>query len=616
MKRAPQILPRIVVIDDLFGRVLSGQVNPEREDFCAQFLVQDVSGDDSAKASRQRIGSPVAEAVFLRGQSPSMASAGDQVENDLDGTTLRIRQAPDQGGKPWALALVDLSFATGRVTARSEDRFGVGMPEGRETDDRPGGYFGMRLLERLRDVLPDLPVVVLSGRERGPVSREFSGLGALAFLPKGDTDGPAMLKEILFRHGLVPDEEGTIVGTSTALLKVLRIARRVGPMRHNLLLLGERGVGKDLLARYINRIHREKVNPGAPLVVMNSSVLTPELFASELFGIAERTATGVGKRTGLVQEAHEGDLFADEVKDAPPVVQAGLLRVLEERTITPVGTRKPLPVDIRFLSATNGNLDALCESGQFRHDLLDRLREGGTLLLPPLRERPEDIPLLAERFIRAAESTMANCQRREISAEAMAILSSHLWPGNIRELRNCLHQAVTSHPDVEHLVPGHLRLSPSASGTAVSVTMPALTAGAGAHGKQGSTATHGEPKLDEILSMIDQLTFPPDEVSQWAGALPRLQACHNSLLARCAEAALRATLKRTPEHPEGVIQIHPAGKLLSGDGKLTASKAADLFKKILGPTEEELEGILADAYETAIRLRPKNPSSRKTGKMP
>jgi DNA-binding NtrC family response regulator len=609
MNSSTAILPRIIVVDDYFGRVLDGRPNPEREDFCAQFRVRDASADASRKASRQQVRQPVAEAVFLRGQTPALATTGDTVENDLDGTLQSIRRCGRESGH-LALALVDLSFATGRVTTRSEARLGPGMPEGRAEDDEPGRYFGMRIVECLRRELPELPVVVLSGRERGPVSREFSELGALAFLPKGDADGASLLRDALFRHGLVPDASGAIVGTSSALLQVLRGARRVGPMRHNLLLLGERGVGKDLLARYINRIHRETVNAKAPMVILNSSVLTPELFASELFGIADRTATGVGRRSGLVQEAHHGDLFVDEVKDASPVVQAGLLRVLEERRVTPVGSRKSLPVDVRFLSATNADLEALSESGQFRHDLLDRLREGGSLRLPPLRERPEDISLLAERFIRDAEATVAKCQRREITPESLEMLKAHAWPGNIRELRNCLHQAVSAHPDVEHLVPAHLRLDPLRTRSPIAPVRTAARESPALESATHPAGPNGIHGLSLAITAMESADFPLDSIAEWAGALPRLQQAQHRLLARCAEAALRATVKRTPERPEGQCQIHPAGKLLCGDPDLTATKAADLFKKILGPMRDELDGFLAEAYETAIRLRPKNPNAR------
>jgi DNA-binding NtrC family response regulator len=605
---ADSALPRIAVIDDLFGRVVQQRANAEREDFCAQFLVRDVSDDESSRASRQKIRKPIADAFFFRGQSPVDAVVGDRVENDLESVFQQVHEAQERSGAPWALALVDLSFSTGPVTADSQGRFGEGMPEGRASDDEPGGYFGLRIMERLQREEPDLPVVVLSGRERGPVSREFSELGALAFLPKGEPDGATQLAELLFRHGLMPDSSGLIAGGSPTLLKVLRAARRVGPMRHNLLILGERGVGKDLLARYIHRVRCEKLNSAAPFVVLNSSVLTAELFASELFGIAERTATGVGGRRGLVEDADTGDLFADEIKDAPPVVQAGLLRVLEEGRITPIGSRKPIPVDVRFISATNGDIEALCDSGHFRHDLLDRLREGGTLHLPPLRERPSDIPALAERFVRTTEATITNCQRREIAQETIALLVSHPWPGNIRELRNCIQQAVLAHPDVEHLVPDHLRIDDKRGrrdsrrqevpAPNESVSRP-ISANAHADG-----AT--ELGIDDAISVMDRLALDPGNAPSWTGSLPRLQEANHRLLARCAEAALRATVKRTPDHPEGVVQIHPAAKLLTGDPAITASKAADLFKRLLGPREHVLEGILAEAYKTAIRLRPKS----------
>jgi len=447
-----------LIIDDLFGRTHGDRRNEERANLCGQYLLLDVTGDERERGEPQKIVEPTAEAVFYRGQRPLASVEGDTVENDLSGVLEVVRRGWSEvpPGQPrWAMVLLDLCFYTGLVTKASH-RSAAGMPEGRDGDDDPERYFGLRILGALREEFPDLPVVILSSKSRSEVSRDIAYLGALAFLPRDQENSPDLLRDYLWTHGLLHDEAGVQVGTSTGFLLALRSARRAVSTRRNVLLRGERGTGKELLARYI---HRETANGGdSPFIVVNSAVLTPELFASELFGIERGVATGVEQRLGLIQAAAGGDLFLDEISDMAAQVQAGILRTIEDRQFTPIGARMPRLVNVRFLTASNADLGALVSEGAFRHDLLDRLLEGGSVLLPPLRERKEDIPLLAEKFLREAEAGHPRAMRRTIDPEALDELLRYDWPGNIRELRSCLFGAVTNYPDVEHLVPVHLRL--------------------------------------------------------------------------------------------------------------------------------------------------------------
>ena len=256
----------------------------------------------------------------------------------------------------------------------------------------------------------------------------------------------------------------------------------------------------------------------------------------------------------------------------------------------------PRSVDVRFLSATNSDLEN--DPRAFRPDLLDRLRMGGTLWLPPLRERIADIPLLVERFVREARQQRPGTLRRDITAEAMDRVMAHDWPGNVRELRACLFDAVNRYPDVEHLVPAHLRIgAPTPNRTAVVDMPPAGTAPGGAS---------DEMDFPALLTAQAAVQFDPQEVSRWSARLGDLQLSQTRLLARYLQAGLEVTKRRTLEHPEGLIQIHPAVKLITGDNALTASKAADLVKRLLGPIENELEGDLREALSTALRLRPRS----------
>jgi DNA-binding NtrC family response regulator len=604
-------MPKLLVIDDLFGRNVPGGRNEDRENLCAHFLLSDVTGDAAARASRQRVLKPVAEAIFCRGQQPVCADVGDTVENDLEGTLEVVRGGwfGAEGARrrsaqalPWALVLLDLCFYTGQVTSGSHGSTPF-MPEGRGGDDNPRDYFGLTLLDAIHQEFPELPIFILSSKPRDEVSYEFSRRGALGFIARDDLRAPELLKAALWQHGLLPDPAGELVGHSLPLLLALREARRAAYHRENLLIRGERGTGKELLALYVNRVSAGLSEAmggrqsARPFVTVNSAIFTPSLFASELFGIRPQTATGVAGKIGLVESANGGDLFLDEIADMPPEVQAAMLRVLQERTITRVGDLQQTEVDVRFLSATNIDLED--GSRPFRSDLLDRLRGGGTLWLPSLRERPADILLLVEKFVREAEAQRAGALHRDVTPEALSALISYDWPGNVRELRSAIFDAVSRHPDVEHLVPGHLRL-----GGRLSEDGPRLRPATEA--KRGAASAQTPAGLDELLASMREFVFTQATAADWSGRFGELQVACAWLMARHLKACLEATKRRTAEVPAGLIQIHPAVKLLSGDSRITASKAADMIKRILAPVEAELTGDLREAYEIAVRLRPKS----------
>ena len=599
----PVDLPRLLIIDDLFGRILSDRRNEERANLCGQFLIEDATGDEIDRGTPQRIKRPVAQAVFCRGQVPGCASVGDTVTNNLEGSLRVIREGWQewQAERPrWALVLLDLCFYTGRVTERSHRRT-PGMPEGRPGDDDPAQYFGLRLLNAIHEQFPDLPVVILSSKPRQQVSREFSQCGALAFLPRGEERGPELLREYIWKYGLIPDEAGEIVGRSKALLMTLRAARRVAADRRNILIRGERGTGKELLARYIHR--QGFLGSDRPLVVVDSGTLSPQLYASELFGHRRGAFTGADRdRIGWIVQAHGGDLFLDEIGNIPADVQAGLLRVLEQREVTPLGEQKAQTVDVRFLSATNEDLEGKAATGGFRQDLLDRLSEGGVVFLRPVRERLEDLEPLVEHLVREAERDKPGALRRRIEPEVIEILRGHDWPGNIRQLRNCLYNAVFSYPDVEHLVPVHLQFGEGALHSPVPRAAP------------GSTGPPDD-SLDSLITTLSEFAFDGVKPADLVGRLPALQRAYATLTARLLKAAIQATSKPTLENPDGVVLIHPAVKLITGEKSVTASKAADIIKRLLGLDPEVRERLLAnsilkEAYETALRLRPSQPSPR------
>lgn len=598
------MLPHILILDDLFGRVVPNGQNVDRQNLCANFLWHDATGDVESKKSRQKILKPTANAVFFRAQTPVCANVGDVIENDVLSAMEVVRAGwlPHAGRNegpvhpPWALVLLDLCFYTGVVTEES-NRKSPGMPGGRTGDDRPESYFGLTLLDAIHRAFPELPIFILSSKPRHEVSLQFSQRGALGFIARDDLRAPELLEEALWNHGLLPDLRGEFVGQSLPLLLALREARRAAAHRENVLIKGERGTGKELMAHYLH--HTASQDRDRPLVLVNSAVFTPNLFASELFGIQPRTATGVEGKMGLIAAANGGDLFLDEIADMSPEVQAAVLRVLQERMVTPVGGRQAIPVDVRFLSATNVDLEDGARG--FRADLLDRLRTGGSISLPRLRERPTDIPLLVEQFVREAEAQRPGSRTRVVTNEAMSLLVNYDWPGNIRQLRSVIFDAINRHFDVEFMVPGHLRIG-NTDNRAEAERTPLKQV---ADPPKPDATEYSTEALNGFLRLENSLNFDSGNAVEWAGRLDELQLAHIKLLSRYLQAALVATRRITPDNLSGRLQIHPAIKLITGDPSISASKAADLVKRLLSPIEGELEGDLREAYQIALRLRPK-----------
>jgi two-component system, NtrC family, response regulator AtoC len=229
-----------------------------------------------------------------------------------------------------------------------------------------------------------------------------------------------------------------IVARSGSMREVFDLARSVVELDTTVLIEGETGVGKELLAR---AIHFSGIRRNRPFVAVNCAAIPAELFESELFGFRKGAFTGASEsRRGLFQHANGGTLLLDEVGEMPLPLQAKLLRVIEERRVMPLGAGQPVEIDVRILASTNRNLQAEAAQGRFRSDLFYRLSVM-PIRLPPLRERPSDIPLLAEHFV---EASARRCKKavRAIAPAAMQVLCRYAWPGNARELENVIERAV------------------------------------------------------------------------------------------------------------------------------------------------------------------------------
>ena len=248
-----------------------------------------------------------------------------------------------------------------------------------------------------------------------------------------ETENVQLRRQLETRFGLE-----NIIGESPAMKEVLEIVQQVAPTRATVLLQGESGTGKELIAK---AIHQLSPRARLPMVTVSCAAIPPTLLESELFGHEKGAFTGAHeRRVGRFEQAQGGTLFLDEIGEIDATIQVKLLRFLGERTFERVGSNKMLTADVRLVTATNKNLAELVKTGAFREDLFFRLRVV-EILLPPLRERLEDIPLLAQGFLREFASEYGK-NVKDFTAEALETLINHRWPGNVRELRAAIEHAV------------------------------------------------------------------------------------------------------------------------------------------------------------------------------
>ncbi|MDY0046695.1 MAG: sigma 54-interacting transcriptional regulator [Thauera propionica] len=305
---------------------------------------------------------------------------------------------------------------------------------------------GLALFEEIRQQHPALPVILLTAHGTIPDAVEATSRGVAGYLTK-PFDSQALLSTLsqtLQRTAPTPgtgpkaDEEwrAELISHSTRMHALLDEARLIAASDASVLIRGDSGTGKELLAR---AIHRASPRAAAPFVAINCGAIPEPLLESELFGHVRGAFTGATHHhAGLLQAAHGGTLFLDEIGDMPLALQVKLLRVLQERAVRPVGATRAEPVDLRIISATHRDLDAALTEGQFREDLYYRINVV-SLELPTLAERREDIPLLAEHFLRRLAIKYAK-DLSGFAPDALEALATAQWPGNVRQLHNVVEQ--------------------------------------------------------------------------------------------------------------------------------------------------------------------------------
>jgi DNA-binding NtrC family response regulator len=313
------------------------------------------------------------------------------------------------------------------------------------------GPSGMDVLRAARREQPETPVVMITAHGSEKIAVEAMKLGAEDYVPKPfDNDEIRLVvrralertelaRENRLLRARVEREYGfeSLVGSGPAMQRVFETIRKVAETDLTVLIRGESGTGKELVAQ---ALHQRSVRKERPFVAVNCAAISRELVESELFGHEKGAFTGAeARRVGRFEAAHGGTIFLDEIGDMAPETQAKVLRVLQERAFERVGGSRPLQVDVRVVAATHRDLEREVREGRFREDLYYRLKVV-EIELPPLRERLEDVPALAARFLAQLAERHERPPRR-LTPGALAHLARHAWPGNVRELRNVIERA-------------------------------------------------------------------------------------------------------------------------------------------------------------------------------
>ncbi|MDT8383723.1 MAG: nitrogen regulation protein NR(I) [Gammaproteobacteria bacterium] len=344
-----------------------------------------------------------------------------------------------------------------------------GRPDAIVSDVRMPGIDGLQLLELLGQRYPELPVIIMTAHsDLDSAVSAYQG-GAFEYLPKPfDVDEAIELVNRAIQHSRAqpgshaaasPDKAPDIIGEAASMQEVFRAIGRLARSKITVLITGESGTGKELVA---HALHRHSPRADKPFIALNTAAIPRDLLESELFGHERGAFTGAqSARSGRFEQADGGTLFLDEIGDMPAELQTRLLRVLADGEFYRVGGHTPTKVDVRIVAATHQNLEQRVKDGQFREDLFHRLNVI-RVHMPPLRDRQEDIPLLARHFLAEAAKEL-NMEAKQLDAETSAYLAQQEWPGNVRELENiCRWLTVMSPGKTIHMddLPAELKKTP------------------------------------------------------------------------------------------------------------------------------------------------------------
>lgn len=533
-------LPRILVIDDQYALDKA-----ERQTFIDHASVIDAERQAGAHDLA------MAEAVFCSGQRCD----GDVITNDYEVIHGAVADETENGSK-WTLVLLDVRFDSGRIDE-------IGLPKGQPEDD----HFGEGVRKRLAMDFPDLPVVMLSSKKQQELrDRDTPYLSKTGLTPRE-------FALSLLRYGrLSVDQRRALLGLQTDIaayssntLEVFREALAIADSAMPVLILGETGTGKEVLARYI---HESSNRNDKPFVAVNVAAIPSELVESELFGHQKGTFTGANQeRPGRFLQASGGTLFLDEIGDMPLATQAKVLRVLQSGEVLPVGGKKPLSVDVRVIAATSRDLAAMQKTGAFREDLTRRI-SSATLIIQPLSERTEDIAPLARMFLEKY-SRQNGKEGITFAEESIAALKNHPYQGNVGELENIVqwlvsrkgNHSVISASDVQEAFAGSFVSSAALPRERINTPPFNLS------------KTEG---LVRLIEMIESFPVAKDDPLLHGGK-PKIEKAIHILLQRMAGAAI----ERFRDPRNGNLNRQAAMQFLTGDETLKGKGPGRVINEIM-----------------------------------
>lgn len=545
-------LPKILIIDDELSTNLD-----QRGSFCFKCHILDEEAPPPDPTLACPIEDMLGEAVFCSGQKDGRNS----YEVIQESVHMGIGH---DGSFLWALVLLDVKF---------------------EDKDSTDNNFGLEVKDRLLASFPNLPIVMLTSKPEREISKSDD-----PYLSKTDVNAHR-LKMKLLKHGALSStqiedmlqlKQNNIVVKSPALLEVFKKAFIFAEVDVSILILGETGTGKEVLAKYIHKLSPRRLEP---FIARNIAEIHKDMLSSELFGIEKKTATEVAEREGLFAHADKGTLFLDEIGDMPLETQQTVLRVLEEREFVRVGGRKGTPVDIRLLSATSKDIGRLKKEKLFREDLYFRIATM-VIKIPPLRKRREDIPGLAKLFLESFKEITGK-KGISFSEDAIERLKEQDFLGNVRQLKNLVERiAVQKGNDEIIRVQDVLREIEDDEPEEVEAPQSADFA--------------------NLESLLQNLKIPSSR-ADLEGKIPSLQKACGQLVRRMLETALEQT-----RDSRGNTNFLYAINLLLGEEKVKGT--ADAYAVFLRwlkafPPDRPLDGDLEIAWHKAIKSRQQTKSA-------
>ncbi|NUN08657.1 MAG: sigma-54-dependent Fis family transcriptional regulator [Ignavibacteriaceae bacterium] len=592
-------LPRILVIDDRLGREKNSE---DREDFCiangliniTERDVDQISKDIADKYNYIRpmnmekkkeenqclrldepLYHPVAKVFFHSGQK----IRGDKYTNDLEG----VKEAISRGWKKrprWSLILLDIKF--------NEENFGLTVVEALSEEPEYN----------------NLPIILMSASQREDYDeKKFSYLGVMGFIEKTEIDGYRGILKLLFEYGLLEDNEmvdrlfltaeriadnknnnyNYIIGGSTELLRCLREARNRSMINFdkggdNILVVGETGTGKELIASYIHKMSNRK---GILYTVFTEGV-SETLIEGELFGWVRGAFTNaLYAKEGAAEKADKGTLFVDEFGEIPLTVQSKLLRLLDKniRETKRLGAEDPIEPtpNIQVVLATN-RFEAMASGKKYRSDLLARINAFSPIILPSLKERKEDIPSLAIHFLRKFEKLLS-AQKRELTDDALNKLIDHDWKDeNIRGLERVLFSAVQKFKILRYLSSNHLEFK-----NILNVT-------------HGAKTDNNKVELKSSATLIKQIqAFPFDSLNplEFKGLIPKMEESRALMLGNLIKAAFIFMLSYD-RREDTILPITGVAQILFGNSSIKTKAAKDEFLKVFNVSDAVRSKMLED----------------------